>query len=156
MRAPSLLTALVMVAALVPRAAGAFDTQTLAGTWTGTWKNLKIKGVGGPFSVVITATDANTITVDASGADFGCGALAAPVTLLRGIDWTDTGASRTFGTITLTYDDRTRKLVGTGSNCHGPWTAKGRVNKKLIKFKGRSVTRVPGPAPSVVRATRQP
>jgi hypothetical protein len=154
--APRLL-APVVAAVLLASSAQAFDAQTLAGAWAGTWKNKKFKGVGGPFSIVITATDANTITIDASGADFGCGPLGSPVTLVKGTDWTDAGAGpTTFSTITLSYDGTTRKLVGTGSNCHGTWSAKGRVNKALTRFKGKSVTRVPGPARSVIRATRQP
>jgi len=151
------LVAAFAIASLFLSPARAFDSQTLAGTWAGTWKNKKFKGVGGPFTIVITATDANTITVDASGADFGCGTLPAPVALVKGTDWTDTGAGPvTFSTITLTYDGTKRKLSGTGTNCHGTWTAKGRVNKAFTKFKGKSVTRVPGPARSVIRATRQP
>jgi hypothetical protein len=152
-----MLARLLLIAALLaPAGAFAFDASTLAGTWTGTWKNKKFKGVGGPFTIVITATDADTITVDASGADFGCGALTTPVTLVRGTDWTEAGGTKTFATITLSYDETTRKLAGTGSNCHGSWSAKGRVNKKRLKFKGKSVTLVPEPAPSVVRAKRTP
>lgn len=148
---------LLVLVGLVASSARAFDSQTLAGTWAGTWKNKRFKGVGGPFTIVITATDPNTITVDASGADFGCGTLGAPVSLVKDVDWTDAGAGpATFSTITLTYDATKRKLTGTGSNCHGSWTAKGRVNKALTKFKGKSVTRVPGPARSIIRASRQP
>lgn len=158
MRATARVLLVVALAAVVPAHAIAFEATTLAGTWTGTWKNLRFQGVGGPFTIIISAPDANTIVVDASGADFGCGGLATPVTLLKGVDWTDTGGTQTFGTIALTYDEPTRKLTGTGSNCHGTWTAKGKVKKSLLKLKGRSVTTLfgGGKAASKVRALRTP
>ncbi|HYR95144.1 MAG TPA: hypothetical protein VEM57_00355 [Candidatus Binatus sp.] len=150
-------TLLLSTAVLAPGAALAFSSDTLAGTWSGTWKNLKFKGVGGPFTIVISAPDANTIVVDASGANFGCGALGAPVTLVKGVDWTDTGGTKTFDTITLTYVEATRTLTGTGSNCHGTWTAKAKLKKTLKKLKGSTVTTLSGTskkAPSKIRATR--
>jgi hypothetical protein len=148
--------ALLLLGALAPGAARAFSSDTLAGTWSGTWKNLKFKGVGGPFTIVITAPDANTIVVDASGANFGCGALVAPVTLVKGVDWNDGGGTKAFDTITLTYDEAKRTLTGTGGNCHGTWTARLKLKRSLKKGKGRSVTTLfgGGKAPSKVRATR--
>lgn len=151
----------ILAAALLAAAASyaAFTAQTLAGTWTGTWKNLRFKTAKGPFSIVITAPDADTIVVDASNASFGCGALATPVILKKGVDWNDQGARGTFATdpgnsIALSYDDAHHKLTGKGTNCHGSWKLTGKVKGK--RFKGRSVTKVGGPAPSVVNARRQP
>lgn len=156
----SLVAALAVAFVALPGAAGAkkppFAAQTLAGTWTGTWKELTFH-VGGPFTVVVAAPDAQTITVDGSSADFGCGGLAAPVTLKQGVDWTDTGAMGTFATITLTFTQKNGKVKGSGSNCHGTtWTLHGKV--KGNKFTGRSVTRTFSgkSGVSTLKATRAP
>jgi hypothetical protein len=136
----------MVVALVVPGVAHAVLTaQTLAGSWTGTWKNLRFKTARGTFTIVISAPDDNTIVIDASQADFGCGALTAPVTLVKGVDWSESVATGTFGTppgptLMLTYDDATRTLTGVGANCHGSWTAKGRVKKNLKKFKAVTIT----------------
>src|SRR5262249_20629437 len=91
-----------------------------------------------------------TMGVDASGAHFGCGALATPVTLKKDAcpdvnncpvgEWTADGAVGAFDTIALIYTASNRTLAGLGANCHGAWILYGRVNKKLVKFKGKSVT----------------
>ncbi|HZP40780.1 MAG TPA: hypothetical protein VFD84_04615 [Candidatus Binatia bacterium] len=133
-----------------------FAATTLAGTWTGTWKEITFH-VGGPFTVVISAADADTITVDGTSADFGCGGLATPVVLKRGVDWTETGGTGTFDTITLTFRQKNGKVKGTGSNCHGTtWKLKGRVRGN--KFTGRSVTKTfSGKSGiSTLKATRTP
>jgi hypothetical protein len=161
----ALLVPVALAALLVPVATSAFDASTLVGTWTGVWKNLKFKGVGGPFTIVITSPDADTMVVDASGANFGCGSLATPVSLKKDAcpdpnncpvgEWTVDGAVGAFDTIALAYDGAKRKLVGLGSNCHGGWIFLGRVNKKLTKFKGKSVTATTsGKAKSTIKATR--
>jgi hypothetical protein len=159
----ALLVPVALAALLVPVVASAFDASTLVGTWTGIWKNLKFKGVGGPFTIVITSPDADTIVIDASGANFGCGALATPVTLKKcpGVcdgsspGWDVNEAAGIFDTVVLAYDGAKRAVAGVGQNCHGPWIAAGKVNKKLKKFKGVSFTATSsGKAKSKIKATR--
>ncbi len=151
-----LVAALLVLCPAVALAKKPFTAQTLAGTWTGTWKEITFH-VGGPFTIVVSAPDAQTIHVDGSQADFGCGPLFQAVDLKQGVDWTDAGAAGTFGTITLTFKNKNGKLTGAGSNCHGTtWKLRGQVTKN--KFKGRSVTKTFSgqSGVSTLKATRTP
>ena len=155
----SFLAVVLLATVVAPSVAADFTSATLTGTWTGTWKNLRFANAKGPFTIVVTAPDANTITIDASQADFGCGTLASTVSLVNGTNLNAAGAQGTFTTgtsnITLTYKNASHLLTGTGSNCHGTWTLRGKFTVKNKKFKGRTVTVTSvGKAASIVRARR--
>src|SRR4051794_22163601 len=143
--------ALLVVAALTGTASAAapFTPATLAGKWSGTWKN-ETFGSTGPASITAKSLAGNSkllFTADFGGNVFGCADPPAestkPLTKGTGANhWGPTGfvikgGSKDFGALTLTYKSATGALTGSGANpaCSAglSWTIAG-------KFAGKSFT----------------
>ena len=146
-----LLVAVVPALALCVSASAAapFSPSTLAGTWNGTWKNLRF-GSTGPAKVVAKSLAGNTkllFTADFGGNVFGCAdppaEAATPLTKGAGANhWSAggfqiKGPSKDFGTLTLTYNAGTGALSGGGSN---PVCAPGLSWTVAGKFAGKTFT----------------
>ena len=107
-------------------AGAAFTPKTLAGAWTGAWKNQTF-GSTGPAALRIAAVgDKLTFAFDLGGGVFGCsdpaGESTKPIGKGAGANawnaggFTIQGASKALGTVKIVYSDTKRSLVGTGSN----------------------------------------
>lgn len=148
-----LLLLAVVLGALVASASAAapFTPSTLAGTWNGTWKNLRF-GSTGPAKIVAKSLAGNTkllFTADFGGNVFGCAdppaESAKPLTKGAGANhWSAggfaiKGPSKDFGALTLTYNAASGALTGGGSNppCAAglSWTVAGKFAGK--KFTGK-------------------
>jgi hypothetical protein len=122
----------VAAAAFLACSAGAattaFTPKTLAGTWSGTWTNQTF-GSSGPATIVAKALAGNTklqFSVNFMGTVFGCSSVPPESTrpLPRGTGpnhWNAAGfvvkgASKDFGTLTLTYRSGSGNLSGSGAN----------------------------------------
>ncbi len=128
-------------------AAAPFSPTTLAGKWTGTWKN-ETFGSTGPATITAKSLAKNTkllFSVNFGGSVFGCASVPPESTtpLPKGAGanhWSATGfaikgASKDFGALTLTYKSATGALTGNGSN---PPCAAGLSWSIVGKFKGKT------------------
>jgi hypothetical protein len=127
----------------------AFTPKSIAGTWSGTWKN-ETFGSTGPASIKASALSGNTklaFTADFGGNMFGCadpaGEAAKPLTKGAGATHWSAGGfviqkkSKALGSLKLTYTAANGKLVGSGSN---PPCAAGLSWKAAGRFSGKSFT----------------
>lgn len=107
-------------------AASAFTPKTLAGSWTGAWKNLTF-GSTGPAALRITAAgDRLALALDLGGGVFGCSDPAGESTPAIGKGsgpnawnaggFSIKGASKALGTISIVYADARHSLAGSGTN----------------------------------------
>ena len=124
-----LVFVIALTAAFAGSAAAApFSPTTLAGKWTGTWKN-ETFGSTGPATITAKSLTKNTkllFSVNFGGTVFGCASVppesSTPLPKGAGVNhWSATGfaikgASKDFGALTLTYKSASGALTGTGSN----------------------------------------
>lgn len=149
MRFALVLAVLALAAPGLAGAAGGFTPATLAGAWTGTWKNLRF-GSTGPASITAKALAGGTklvFSADFGGNVFGCTdpnpESSKPLTKGAGPGhWNDggfviAGASKAFGQIKLVYTHAKRTLTGSGSN---PTCAAGLSWALAGKFAGATFT----------------
>jgi len=117
----------VLVGAPAVHAAGApLDPATLAGTWSGTWQNLKF-GSTGTLSGTLAVPDANTITIvySVTGNVFGCASVPpTTLTLVKGTDFSDKAVSfkrqdPVFGATTIKSRKKGQRLLGKGRGTCG-------------------------------------
>jgi hypothetical protein len=141
--------AALTVVAVAGAARTAFTPKSIAGTWSGTWKN-ETFGSTGPASIKAAALAGNTklaFTADFGGNMFGCadpaGETAKPLTKGAGANHWSAGGfviqkkSKALGSLKLTYTAANGKLVGNGSN---PPCASGLSWKATGKFAGKTFT----------------
>ncbi len=151
-------------------AAAPFTPATLAGTWSGTWKNERF-GSTGPAKIVAKSTSGNKqllFTADLGGNVFGCAdppvESAKPLTKGTGANhWNDSGfaikgPSKDFGQLTLSYKAATGTLTGSGANpmCATglSWTVSGKFSGKTFTAKVNIKLADGSPAISDISLTR--
>ena len=143
---------IVVAAGALVASAGAsvpFTPATLAGTWTGTWKNERF-GSTGPAKIVAKSLAGSTqllFTADFGGNVFGCAdppaEAAKPLTKggganhWNGLGFAISGPSKDFGQLTLTYKAASGALTGSGAN---PVCATGLSWTVSGKFAGKKFT----------------
>lgn len=131
-------------------AATPIDPTTLAGSWLGTWENKSFNPhPTGSVTATITVPDAGTVVIDygASGGVFGqCAVNPTTLTLVKGVDFTDTGVSftrqdATFGSVTVSSKKKGQRLVAKGTGtCGGGgpnWSAKAKYRAPTLGVKMR-------------------
>lgn len=150
------------------RAAAPVDPATLAGPWTGTWVNKSFQpNPTGAVNASIAVPDASTIVVTyaATGGVFGqCAVAETTLTLVKGVDFTDTGLAfsrqdQTFGAVTVESKKKGKKLVakGTGTCGGGGPSWKATAKHKNFVFKAKMKIRLPGKiAKTTITLTKQP
>ena len=124
--AASLVAAVAVATHSASAASAAFTPKTLAGAWTGTWKNQTFGSTGSAALKIAAAGDKLTFAFDLGGGVFGCtdpaGESTKPIRKGAGANaWSAKGfiiqgASKALGTVKIVYSDAKRSLVGTGSN----------------------------------------
>ena len=150
-----------------PPPATGFTPQTLAGTWTGTWRNQTF-GSSGPASIAIKNPDPNSFTFTANfgGNVFGCSQpppTSGTVTQGEGPNhWNFYGftiqiTTPTGGTVSLTYIHSTGALTGNGTSGCNPglsWTINGAFTGNTFSGTVSISLSGGGSAVSVVSLTR--
>ena len=113
------------------------DPATLAGTWTGSWENLKF-GSTGALGATVVVDGANVVIVyDVGGSVFGCGSVpTTSLTLVGGTDFTEkkvafTRQDAVFGSVKVRSKKKGRLVAkGTGT-CGGTGPKAWIANAKL-------------------------
>lgn len=128
LRAPAavLVAAAAVALAAAGPAAAAFTPKTLAGTWSGAWKNTTFGSTGPAALKIGAAGDKLTFSLDLGGGVFGCtdpaGESTPAIGKGRGPNawnaggFSIKGASQALGTVSITYSDAKRSLSGSGTN----------------------------------------
>lgn len=124
--AAGLITTVAVAISPATAATAAFTPKSLAGSWTGAWKNTTFGSTGPAALKIVAAGDKLTFSLDFGGSVFGCtdpaGESTRPIGKGTGANawnakgFTIRGASKALGTVKIVYDDAKRSLVGTGSN----------------------------------------
>lgn len=124
--AAGLVAAVAVATTAASAAPAAFTPKTLAGAWTGSWKNQTFGSTGAAALTVAATGDRLTFSFDLGGGVFGCtdpaGESTKPIGKGAGANawsakgFTIQGASKALGTVKIVYDDAKRSLLGTGSN----------------------------------------
>jgi hypothetical protein len=150
-----------------PARAATIDPSTLVGSWSGTWENRSFTPhPTGTVTATVAAPDANTVVVtySATGGVFGqCTVMPTTLTLVKGVDFTDTTLSftrqdPTFGNVIVKSKNKGRKLTGRGTGtCGGggpSWNATARY--KAPNFAAKMKIKLPGKlAKTTIRLAKQ-
>jgi hypothetical protein len=148
-----------------------FTPKVLAGTWKGTWTNIRFKTTG-PAYIRARVRGKNGRTLrfksDFGGSVFGCGnppAESGKITPGTGANhWNRRGfiykhTSANFGHVKLTYRHRTKTITGGGKNpsCNPglSWTIRGKFSGKRFSAKVHITLPDKSTATSVVKLKRR-